>query len=69
MLANFLGVLPITQRHSEMSLVLTPVILATQEAEIRKTVVQSQTRQIVQETLCQKTHYKKRAGGMAQVLG
>jgi hypothetical protein len=31
-----------------------PVILATQEAEIRRTVVQSQPRQIVCETLSQK---------------
>jgi hypothetical protein len=30
---------------------LTPVILATQEAEIRRIVVQSQPRQIVHETL------------------
>jgi hypothetical protein len=38
---------------------LTPVILATQEAEIRRITVQSQPRQIVQETLHQKTHHKK----------
>jgi hypothetical protein len=31
-----------------------PVILATQEAEIRRIMVQSQPRQIVQETLSQK---------------
>jgi hypothetical protein len=30
---------------------LTPVILATQEAEIRRIMVQSQPRQIVHETL------------------
>jgi hypothetical protein len=36
-----------------------PVILATQEAEIRRITVQSQTRQIVHETLFQKTHHKK----------
>jgi hypothetical protein len=30
---------------------LTPVILATQEAEIRRTAVQCQPRQIVSETL------------------
>jgi hypothetical protein len=30
---------------------LTPVILATQEAEIRRTAVPSQPRQILQETL------------------
>jgi hypothetical protein len=38
---------------------LKPVILATQEAEIRKTMVQSQPRQIVHKTLSQKTHHKK----------
>jgi hypothetical protein len=40
-----------------------PVILATQEAEIRNTVVQIQPRQIVHETLSQKkpiTKKKKR---------
>jgi hypothetical protein len=30
---------------------LTPVILATQETEIRRIAIQSQSRQIVQETL------------------
>jgi hypothetical protein len=38
---------------------LTPVILATQEAEIRRISVQYQLRQIVHETLSQKTHHKK----------
>jgi hypothetical protein len=33
---------------------LTPVILATEEAEIRRIMVQSQPRQIVSETLSQK---------------
>jgi hypothetical protein len=33
---------------------LTPVILATQEAEIRRITVRSQPGQIVQETLSQK---------------
>jgi hypothetical protein len=37
-----------------------PVILATQEAEIRRIVVQSQPEQIVHEALSQKTHHKKR---------
>jgi hypothetical protein len=41
-----------------------PVILATQEAEISRIVVQSQ--QIVHETLSQKTLHKNRAGGVAQ---
>jgi hypothetical protein len=38
-----------------------PEILATQEAEIRRIMVQSQPRQIVLETLSQKnpTHHKK----------
>jgi hypothetical protein len=40
---------------------LTPVILATQEAEIRRIMVQSQPRQIVQESVSQKKkiHHKK----------
>jgi hypothetical protein len=40
----------------------TPVILATQKAEIRRITVRSQPRQIVHETLSQKkkkTHHKK----------
>jgi hypothetical protein len=39
--------------------VLTPAILATQEAEIRRTVVQSQPLQIVLETLSKKLKKKK----------
>jgi hypothetical protein len=42
-----------------------PVILATQEAEIRKIPVQSQPRQVVCETLSQKTLSQKRADGVA----
>jgi hypothetical protein len=38
---------------------LKPIILATQEAKMRKITVQNQLRQIVQETLSQKTHHKK----------
>jgi hypothetical protein len=45
---------------------LTPVILATQEAQIRRIVVQSQPGQIVPETLSQKTLHKNRAGGVDQ---
>jgi hypothetical protein len=45
---------------------LTPVMLATQEAEIRRIMVQSQPRQIVCETLSQKHPTQKRAGGVAQ---
>jgi hypothetical protein len=41
---------------------LTPVILATQEAAIRRIMVQSQPRQIVHETLYQKNPSQKRAG-------
>jgi hypothetical protein len=45
-----------------------PVILATQEAAIRRIVVQ---RQIVHKTLSQKKtlHKKKRADGVAQRIG
>jgi hypothetical protein len=39
---------------------LTPVISATQEAEIRRIEVQSQPRQIVQETLSQKKPFTKK---------
>jgi hypothetical protein len=45
------------------------VILATQEAEIRKIVVGSQPRQIIWETLSRKTHHKIRTGGVAQGVG
>jgi hypothetical protein len=38
-----------------------PIILATQEAEIRKIMVQSQPRQIVLKTLSGKNHHKNRA--------
>jgi hypothetical protein len=44
-----------------------PVILATQEAEIRKTAVQGQPRQIVRETLSQKLKTQKRTG-VAQMV-
>jgi hypothetical protein len=44
---------------------LTPIILATQEAEIRRIVVQSQPGQVVQETLSKKKS-QKRAGGVTQ---
>jgi hypothetical protein len=45
------------------------VIPVTQEAEIRKILVQSQPRQIVHKTLSQKTHHKNRADGVAQGEG
>jgi hypothetical protein len=41
---------------------LTPVILAAQEAEIRRIMVQSQSRQISQK----KTHHKNRTGSCSR---
>jgi hypothetical protein len=38
---------------------LMPIILATQEAEIRRIAIQSQPQQIVCETLSQKNHHEK----------
>jgi hypothetical protein len=46
-----------------------PIILATQETEIRRLTVQSQPGQIVHETLSQKTLHKNRAGEVAQGEG
>jgi hypothetical protein len=46
----------------------TPVILATQEEEIR-TEVQSQPRQIAPKTLPLKNPFQRRAGGVAQGIG
>jgi hypothetical protein len=43
-----------------------PVILATQEAEIRRIAVRSQPRQIVHKTLSQKYLSQKRASRVAQ---
>jgi hypothetical protein len=45
---------------------LTPAILAFQKAEIMKITIQRQSRQIVLETLLNKTQRKRRAGGVAQ---
>jgi hypothetical protein len=45
-----------------------PIILATQEAEIRRIVVQSQPWQIVQEIPSQKNPSLKRDGGVTQVV-
>jgi hypothetical protein len=45
------------------------VILATQESEIRRIVVQSQPGQIVSETLSQKSPSQKKADGVAQSVG
>jgi hypothetical protein len=46
-----------------------PVILATQEAEIRRIAVLSQPGQIVHKTLFQKNPLWKRTGGVAQGIG
>jgi hypothetical protein len=45
---------------------LTPVILAIQEAEIRKITIRSQPGQKVHKTLSQKTLHKNRVGVVAQ---
>jgi hypothetical protein len=45
------------------------VILATQEAEIRRMAVQSQLGQIVPETLSRKNPSQETAGGVAQGIG
>jgi hypothetical protein len=45
-----------------------PVIPATQEAEIRRIMVQSQPRQIIRETLSQKIPSQKKAGGVGQTV-
>jgi hypothetical protein len=45
---------------------LTPVILATEEALIRRITVRSQPRQIAHKTLSRKTLHKSRAGRVAQ---
>jgi hypothetical protein len=49
---------------------LTPVILAVQETEIRRIMVQSQPGQIVRKRLSQKIHHThNRAGRVAQGEG
>jgi hypothetical protein len=48
---------------------LNPVILATQEAEIRSITVQSQPKQKAHKILPQKNPSQKRAGGVAQGVG
>jgi hypothetical protein len=45
------------------------VIPATQEAEIRRIVVQSQPREIVHKILSQNTQHKNRADRVAQGIG
>jgi hypothetical protein len=46
-----------------------PVIPPTQDAEIRKIMVQNQSKQIVRVTLSQKYPSQKRAGGVVQGVG
>jgi hypothetical protein len=46
-----------------------PIILATEETEIRKTMVRSQPGQIVHETISRKKKSQKRAGGVARSVG
>jgi hypothetical protein len=46
-----------------------PVILATEDVEISRIIVQSWLRQIVCETLCRKNPSLKRADGVAQGVG
>jgi hypothetical protein len=46
-----------------------PIILAIQEAEIKRIVVERQPRQIVHETLSEENPLQKRAGGVAQGEG
>jgi hypothetical protein len=48
---------------------LTFIILATQEAEVRRITVQSQPGQIVSKMLSRKNPSQKRAGGIAQGVG
>jgi hypothetical protein len=45
------------------------IILATQEAEIRRITVESQPGQVVHETLSGKKPSQKRAGGVAPGVG
>jgi hypothetical protein len=48
---------------------LTPIILVTQEAEIKRISVQSQLRQTVPRDPISKIPNTKRAGGVAQGVG
>jgi hypothetical protein len=48
---------------------LTPVILATQEADIRKIMVWSQPGKIAYKTISQKNLHKNKVGGVAQGEG
>jgi hypothetical protein len=57
------------KNNKSQALWLTPAILATQEAQIRRMEVRSQPGQIVYETLSGKNSSQKRAGGVAQGVG
>jgi hypothetical protein len=59
----------LNQDIEDISWWLTPRILATQEAEIKRIEIPSQPRQTVQETLSQKNPSQKRAGEVAQGIG
>jgi hypothetical protein len=48
---------------------LMPVILATQEGEIKRIVAQNQPRQVVHETLSQRNPSQNSAAGVAQGVG
>jgi hypothetical protein len=66
--------LPITEKYIKTNkkagcLWLMLIVLVTQEAEIRRIMVQSQPRELVRETLSRKTLHKNRAGGVAQGEG
>jgi hypothetical protein len=47
---------------------MAPINLASQEAEIRRIIVQRQLQQIVQQTLSQNYPTRERAGGVAQAI-
>jgi hypothetical protein len=47
---------------------LTPVVLATQEAEIRRITVQNQSIQKFVRPYLEKNHHKSRAGGVTQMV-
>jgi hypothetical protein len=46
----------------------TSIMLATREAEIRRSTVPSQLRQVVQRTYLENTQHNKKAWQMAQVV-
>jgi hypothetical protein len=59
--------IPISKTHTNRHWWLTPVILAVQEAEIRR--LKASLGQIVCKTLSRKNPSQKRAGGVAQGVG